>query len=90
MNKPLKMRDLVAALVGFVCGAVLMIHSVSPNGGLKTWRELFRRIAWSFHGGGGESANWGEPLFYMSLIGIPSGFVGAVLFLAASWIFRKQ
>jgi len=84
------MRDLVAALMGFVCGAVVMIHTSSPNGGLECWRELFRRFVWSYRGGGGESANWGEPLFLMSLMGIPGGLVGAVLFLAASWIFRKR
>ena len=43
------------------------------------WVELIRRIAWAAGGGRGETADWGEPLFYIVLIGIPGGIAGVFI-----------
>ena len=77
-------------VAGFVCGALVMIYKSSPQGGGEPWHELFRRLAWAYHGGAGESADWGGPLFYLLLAGIPAGVLGAFVFLAASYFLIKR
>ena len=38
--------------------------------------ELFHRIVHSARGGRGESADWGEPLFYIALLAVPLAGIG--------------
>jgi hypothetical protein len=38
--------------------------------------ELVHRLARSVQGGRGESADWGEPLFYIVLLAVPLAAVG--------------
>jgi cytochrome bd-type quinol oxidase subunit 1 len=40
------------------------------------WPELHRRLEWKMSGGGGETGDWGEPLFLMLLLAVPGGLVG--------------
>lgn len=42
------------------------------------------------NGGVGETAVWGEPLFYMAIIGIPVGLVGALIAFAFAVRRRTQ
>jgi hypothetical protein len=76
----------MAAMLGFAIGFVF-------GGGSTVW-EFFRRVRWSWSGGGGESADWGEPLFYMLLLGAPLGLLlgaGAfVLTALVQWFRQKQ
>jgi len=96
MNKRINLRDWLVVLLGFVCGVCVsqvMIYLDGPAG--KTlWDELFHRMAWAYHGGGGESADWGEPLIFILFSFLfPSGLVGALgalLFLAADVFLRKR
>ncbi len=83
-------------LLGFfggICVSQVMIYRDGPAG--KTlWDELFRRMAWAYHGGGGESADWGEPMAYILFSclvpGVVVGVLGALLFLAADVFLRKR
>jgi hypothetical protein len=56
---------MLAALLGFVLGFIF--------GGGMVAGDFFRRLVWSWRGGGGESADWGEPLFYWLVLGVPLG-----------------
>ena len=38
--------------------------------------ELIRRLLHAVHGGRGESAMWGEPLFYIVLLALPLSAIG--------------
>ena len=38
--------------------------------------ELVHRLVHAAHGGRGESANWGEPLFYIVLLAAPLAAIG--------------
>lgn len=67
----MKLNKLVAGLLGFLVGLGI--------GGRSSFPELMRRLRWSWSGGGGETADWGEPLFYLVIFGFPLGFVGAVI-----------
>ena len=96
MNKRIHLRDWLVVVVGFVfglCVTQVMIYRAGPAG--KTlWDELFRRLAWAYHGGGGESADWGEPMVFLifSAFG-PSGVLAVLcglLFLAADVFLRKR
>jgi len=58
-------------LVGFVVGAAIPV--------VYMWPELAKRWRWAAGGGGGESAAWGEPLFYMFFLGLPAGIVGVIV-----------
>ena len=40
------------------------------------WGEIIHRITWT---GGGERADWGEPLFYAIILAVPGSGVGAVV-----------
>ncbi len=46
------------------------------------WPEVFQRLRFSLSGSGGESSDWGEPLFYIVIFGVPWGMVGALLTMA--------
>lgn len=77
------------AWVGFVLGALIPCALMFP--------EFAKRSAWARGGGGGESAVWTEPLFYMVILGLQSGLIGAVvgvLLIAVirviRWIFKHK
>ena len=47
--------------------------------GLSVWwmgPELLYRLRHVLHGGQGETANWGEPLFFMIVSAIPLSAIG--------------
>ena len=46
---------------------------------MGTFPEFAKRLAWAHGGGGGESAEWGEPVFYMVILGIAAGLIGAIV-----------
>lgn len=79
-------RPLLAAVVGFAMGLAL--------GGGSMIGDFVRRLHWSLTGGGGESADWGEPLFYLVLMGVPLGLVvGTVAFVIGvivEWLASRQ
>ncbi|HEY3446653.1 MAG TPA: hypothetical protein VGK67_09835 [Myxococcales bacterium] len=79
MKKPIKRRDwLVSAVAGIVVG-VASATLVMPGAALA----MLQRIRWSLGGGGGESADWGELAFYLSIVAVPVGLVtSAVVFFA--------
>ena len=70
--------------VGFVLGALISCIDMFP--------EFAKRLSWAYAGGGGESASWGEPLFYMLIFGLSAGMIGAltgvVLIVIMRWIGR--
>ena len=72
--------------VGFVVGVLIPCVGMFP--------EFAKRLQWAHGGGGGESAEWGEPLFYMVMLGIPAGLIGAIVgaFLVAAirWIVKHK
>lgn len=45
--------------------------------------EMARRISHKAGGGGGESGDWGEPLFFAILLAIPGALVGLIVGVAA-------
>jgi len=48
--------------------------------------EVVKRLAHWVSGGGGESAMWDEPLFYMVMLWIPTGGTGLVLGAAGALV----
>jgi H+/Cl- antiporter ClcA len=52
--------------------------------------ELAKRLRWEAEGGAGESAVWGEPLFYIIIIGAFTGLIGAILGVALVAIIRRE
>ena len=69
------------SLGGFVIAALIGCADILP--------DFFRRLHAAATGGVGESALWDEPLFYMAIIGIPSGLVGAVIAVLIAFVFRR-
>ena len=63
----------VGALIGLAVGFLLPGVQLGP--------ELLRRLAATR----GESADWGEPLFFWVIAAVPLGGVGAVLGGLAAW-----
>lgn len=59
------------AVIGFIVGVLIS--------GVGLFPEFAKRLAWAHGGGGGESAQWGEPLFYMIVLGILTAFIAAVI-----------
>jgi len=72
----------VWSLVGFIIGAAIRCASI--------WPEFFRRLHVASTGGGGESSDWGEPLFYMAIMGIPAGLIGALIACAIAFAVRRR
>ena len=69
------------ATVGFIAGAVIPCASI--------WPDFYKRLHWALSGGVGESSDWGEPLFYMLILGVPAGLIGGVIaFTIAATICR--
>ena len=67
---------------GFVAGVIIASVNI--------WPDFFKRFQWAASGGGGESAMWGEPLFYMVILGVPGGLVGAAIGLAMAFAHRRM
>jgi hypothetical protein len=66
--KPSQKPGLPRARVGAAIGACIPF--------LLLGSELFHRIVHSARGGRGESAAWGEPLFYIVLLAVPLAGIG--------------
>ena len=60
-----------AGIVGFLLGFVVST--------LNIWPEFSRRLLFSLSGGAGESSDWGEPLFYAAVFGVPSGAMASIV-----------
>jgi|GEM_PF-4945331 hypothetical protein len=69
------------SLGGFVIAALIGCADILP--------DFFSRLHVAATGGVGESALWDEPLFYMVIIGIPAGLVGAVIAFAVKFLLRR-
>ena len=69
------------SLGGFIIAASIGCADILP--------DFFRRLHWAMTGGVGESAVWGEPLFYMAIMGIPAGLIGAFIAFAVAFGVRK-
>jgi hypothetical protein len=83
MNEVLEpRRRLRFAAVGFGVGAII------PCVGI--WPDFFARLRVAWSGGGGESSDWGEPLFYMAIQGIPAGLLGAAIGFAVAFAVRRS
>lgn len=52
--------------------------------------DFFTRLHWAMNGGVGESAMWDEPLFYMAILGIPAGLMGALIAFAIAFAVRRR
>ena len=72
----------VWSLGGFIIGASIPCAIILP--------ELFTRLHVASTGGGGESSVWGEPLFYMAIMGIPAGLIGALIAVAIVFAVRRR
>ncbi len=70
------------SLGGFIVAASIACADILP--------DFFRRLHWAMSGGVGETAVWGEPLFYMAIMGIPAGLVGALIAFAIAFAVRRH
>ena len=70
------------SLGGFMIAASIACADILP--------EFFRRLHWALTGGVGESAVWDEPLFYMAILGIPAGLIGALIAFAIAFVIRRR
>jgi hypothetical protein len=70
------------SLGGFIIAASIPCADILP--------EFFRRLHVASTGGVGESAVWGEPLFYMAIMGIPAGLMGALIAFAIAFAVRRR
>ena len=69
------------SLGGFITAASIPCAEILP--------EFFGRLHSAFNGGVGESAVWDEPLFYMAILGIPAGLIGALIAFAIVFVVRR-
>lgn len=70
------------SLGGFVIAASIRCVDILP--------DSFRRLHVAVTGGVGESAVWDEPLFYMAILGIPAGLIGALIAFAIAFAVRRR
>lgn len=70
------------SLAGFIIAATIACADILP--------DFFRRLHWALTGGVGESAVWDEPLFYMAILGIPAGLIGALVAFAIAFAVRRR
>ncbi|OYV03969.1 MAG: hypothetical protein CFE26_19375 [Verrucomicrobiales bacterium VVV1] len=85
MNVPDRKRNrsfFLWSLAGFIIAATIPCADILP--------DFFRRLHWAMNGGVGESAMWDEPLFYMAILGIPAGLVGALIAFAIAFAVRRR
>lgn len=82
-------RVCVGAILGFFIGVIIPM--------IPIFFEFFRRLNYAWSGGKGETANWGEPLFYLPLLpfayaypyGLIGILVGAFLFPLILFLLKK-
>lgn len=74
--------DTRGAGVGFVVGVLI------PWVGMGMLSDFIKRLVWMRGGGAGESAEWGEPLFFMVVYGLPAGLIGAIVGAGVGAIIR--
>ena len=82
-------------IMSFVgCGLLLGALPGLVKAVVMRWPELSRRWSWAAGGGSGETADWGEPLFYMvifaSIFGTVGAVVGAVVGAIMAWATRDK
>ena len=65
-------------VAGFLVGGLVSTVSI--------WPDFFRRLRFSLNGGGGESSDWGEPLFYAAIFGVPWGVAGALVTMGVLFV----
>ncbi len=70
------------SLVGFIIAASIRCAEILP--------DFFSRLHVALTGGTGESTVWDEPLFYMAILGIPAGLVGALIAFAIAFVVRRH
>ena len=74
------------AVAGFIVGVLFSGAGLFP--------EFAKRLAWANGGGGGESADWGQPLFHMVILSILAGLIGAIVGAAVgrsqSWKGKRR
>ena len=70
------------SLGGFLVAATIRCADILP--------DFFRRLHWALTGGVGESAAWDEPLFYMAILGIPAGLIGALIAFAVAFAVCRR
>ena len=68
-------------VTGIIAGAAVPCVSI--------WPDFYKRLHWALSGGGGESSNWDEPLFYMFIQGAPAGLIGGVIAFAIAFTIRR-
>lgn len=73
---------LLWSFAGFIIAASIACADILP--------DFFRRLHWAMNGGVGETAVWGEPLFYMAIMGIPAGLMGALIAFAIAFGVRRR
>lgn len=77
-------------LAAFAAGFIFADLGTSPrNDRLACFREMFHRLQWQRQGGRGESADWGEPFFYLCIFGVPTGLLFALVALLGLKLFAK-
>jgi hypothetical protein len=70
------------SLGGFIITATIRCADILP--------DFFRRLHVALNGGAGESALWDEPLFYMAIMGIPAGLIGALFAFAIAFTVHRR
>ena len=55
----------------------------------SAWPEFFRRLRLALGGARGDSSYWGEPLFYMAVMGAPAGFISGLITFALIVVIRR-
>jgi hypothetical protein len=61
-------------LAGTLSGAAFASAGILP--------DFLQRVRLAFQRGGGESADWGEPLFYLVVLGVPAGLIAGTITFA--------
>ena len=75
-------------IVGVLIGTVFQCVRIWPEFA-KLGPEFARRLHFALSGGAGESSDWGEPLFYMALMSVPSSLIGGVVGMALAFTIRR-
>jgi len=78
-NKPAQRRPIRRVLFGAFAGFFLVNLLRAGPYALLGFAEILQRFCSWVTGAGGESAQWGEPLFWLIMIGAPGMVAGAVL-----------
>ena len=94
MQEKTKRKPASYVVWGFLLGTVSGFLVAVVKFGPEMLPEMFRRLSWAAGGGMGETAVWGEPLFYLIVSACIYGAVGAVmgtvLGAITAWIARYR